>query len=60
VGLVAGFSTLALASVSIMILKRTKDINERLLKIEDVRNVSKMHTVDNEVYFYDGVCYTLV
>jgi len=52
-----GISTLILASVSIMILRKTKDINERLLKIEEVRNVSKMQVVGNEVYFYDGNCY---
>lgn len=52
-----GFSTLVLALVSIMILRRTKEINERLLKIEEVRNVSKMRIVDDEVYFYDGLCY---
>ncbi|MCL2711748.1 MAG: hypothetical protein FWD37_00520 [Methanomassiliicoccaceae archaeon] len=52
-----GLSTLVLASVSLLILRRTQNINERLLKIEEVRNVSEMRIVDNEVYFYNDVCY---
>jgi hypothetical protein len=52
-----GLCTLVLATVSIMILRRTKDINERLLKIEEVRNISEMRIVDNRVFFFDDFCY---
>jgi hypothetical protein len=52
-----GLCTLVLATVSILILRRTKDINERLLRIEEVRNVSEMRIIDEEVYFYNGFCY---
>jgi len=52
-----GLCTLVLATVSIMILRRTKDINERLLKIEEVRNISEMRIVDDHVFFFGDFCY---